>query len=181
MSDNQAQYCLASSGADSQDEVLIGGIYRLPGGVTSMASSRGVSCSTVRTTVLYLDAAADILYAGPTQCGCSNRYTCLWCCCCTACFSGIQASRPSANAPRTTSSPATSSTATAACPGKSHIGSSHSQLASTFPFRFAPLVMIIVLAGCAFARLGYGTYTWAKSYDKWQNSKAGHAALGEHH
>ena len=79
------------------------------------------------------------------------------------------------------SSQATSSTATAACPGKSHIGSSHSQLASTFPFRFAIPVMIIVLAGCAFARLGYGTYTWAKSYDKWQNSKAGHAALGEHH
>lgn len=28
---------------------------------------------------------------------------------------------------------------------------------------------------------GYGTYTWAKSYDKWQNSKAGHVALGGHH
>ncbi|KAF4613091.1 hypothetical protein D9613_011040 [Agrocybe pediades] len=29
---------------------------------------------------------------------------------------------------------------------------------------------------------GYGVYTWAKSYDEWQNSKAGHLALGgEHH
>ncbi|KAK7683784.1 hypothetical protein QCA50_013160 [Cerrena zonata] len=24
--------------------------------------------------------------------------------------------------------------------------------------------------------LGYGTYTWAKSYDAWQNSKAAHVA-----
>ena len=23
--------------------------------------------------------------------------------------------------------------------------------------------------------LGYGVYSWAKSYDEWQNSKAGHA------
>lgn len=23
---------------------------------------------------------------------------------------------------------------------------------------------------------GYGTYTWAKSYDEWQNSKAAHVA-----
>ncbi|PPQ77935.1 hypothetical protein CVT25_015410 [Psilocybe cyanescens] len=30
--------------------------------------------------------------------------------------------------------------------------------------------------------LGYGVYTWAKGYDEWQNSKAGHLALGgEHH
>lgn len=29
---------------------------------------------------------------------------------------------------------------------------------------------------------GYGVYTWAKSYDEWQNSKAGHLALGgDHH
>ncbi|PSR75792.1 hypothetical protein PHLCEN_2v8909 [Hermanssonia centrifuga] len=28
--------------------------------------------------------------------------------------------------------------------------------------------------------IGYGTYTWAKSYDEWQNSKAAHVA-GHHH
>ncbi|THU97614.1 hypothetical protein K435DRAFT_777901 [Dendrothele bispora CBS 962.96] len=28
---------------------------------------------------------------------------------------------------------------------------------------------------------GYGIYTWAKSRDAWQNSKAGHIASGEHH
>ncbi|KAG1888286.1 hypothetical protein F4604DRAFT_1716610 [Suillus subluteus] len=27
----------------------------------------------------------------------------------------------------------------------------------------------------------YGTYTWAKRRDAWQNSKAGHLALGGHH
>ena len=43
---------------------------------------------------------------------------------------------------------------------------------------------------CAFARrctlaecplAGYGTYAWAKKYDAWQNSKAGHIALGGSH
>ncbi|KAF8895890.1 cytochrome b-c1 complex subunit 8 [Gymnopilus junonius] len=32
--------------------------------------------------------------------------------------------------------------------------------------------------------VGYGVYTWAKRYDDWQNSKAGHiaqAAAGGHH
>jgi len=32
--------------------------------------------------------------------------------------------------------------------------------------------------------IGYGTYSWAKSYDAWQNSKEGHIALhgkGDHH
>ncbi|KAF8150340.1 cytochrome b-c1 complex subunit 8 [Pholiota molesta] len=30
--------------------------------------------------------------------------------------------------------------------------------------------------------VGYGVYTWAKSYDEFQNSKAGHLASGgEHH
>ncbi|KAG2366352.1 hypothetical protein BDR07DRAFT_1458615 [Suillus spraguei] len=29
--------------------------------------------------------------------------------------------------------------------------------------------------------IGYGTYTWAKSRYAWQNSKAGHIALGGHH
>ncbi|KAG1737472.1 cytochrome b-c1 complex subunit 8 [Suillus paluster] len=29
--------------------------------------------------------------------------------------------------------------------------------------------------------IGYGTYTWAKRRDAWQNSKAGHLALGGHH
>ncbi|KAH9474628.1 hypothetical protein JR316_0013092 [Psilocybe cubensis] len=29
--------------------------------------------------------------------------------------------------------------------------------------------------------LGYGVYTWAKRYDEWQNSKAGHLALGGDH
>ncbi|KAG2347089.1 hypothetical protein BDR05DRAFT_987715 [Suillus weaverae] len=29
--------------------------------------------------------------------------------------------------------------------------------------------------------IGYGTYTWAKRRDAWQNSKAGHIALGGHH
>ena len=24
--------------------------------------------------------------------------------------------------------------------------------------------------------IGYGTYTWAKGYDEWQNSKAAHLA-----
>jgi ubiquinol-cytochrome c reductase subunit 8 len=29
---------------------------------------------------------------------------------------------------------------------------------------------------------GYGIYSWANSYNEWQNSKAGHLALsGEHH
>ncbi|PPQ95381.1 hypothetical protein CVT26_008226 [Gymnopilus dilepis] len=29
--------------------------------------------------------------------------------------------------------------------------------------------------------LGYGVYTWAKRYDEWQNSKAGHLALAAQH
>ncbi|KAI4527045.1 cytochrome b-c1 complex subunit 8 [Schizophyllum commune] len=29
--------------------------------------------------------------------------------------------------------------------------------------------------------IGYGTYAWAKKYDAWQNSKAGHIALGGSH
>ena len=28
---------------------------------------------------------------------------------------------------------------------------------------------------------GYATYSWAKSYDEYQNSKAGHIASGGHH
>ncbi|KAF8892953.1 cytochrome b-c1 complex subunit 8 [Infundibulicybe gibba] len=28
---------------------------------------------------------------------------------------------------------------------------------------------------------GYGIYSWAKSYDAYQNSKAGHIAAGAHH
>ncbi|KAG1802071.1 cytochrome b-c1 complex subunit 8 [Suillus plorans] len=29
--------------------------------------------------------------------------------------------------------------------------------------------------------IGYGTYTWGNSRYAWQNSKAGHIALGDHH
>ncbi|KAJ3497038.1 hypothetical protein NLJ89_g10401 [Agrocybe chaxingu] len=29
--------------------------------------------------------------------------------------------------------------------------------------------------------IGYGVYTWAKNYDEYQNSKAGHLASGGHH
>ncbi|KXN82373.1 Cytochrome b-c1 complex subunit 8 [Leucoagaricus sp. SymC.cos] len=29
--------------------------------------------------------------------------------------------------------------------------------------------------------IAYGIYSWAKSYDKWQNSKEGHIASGTHH
>ncbi|CAA7266223.1 unnamed protein product [Cyclocybe aegerita] len=29
--------------------------------------------------------------------------------------------------------------------------------------------------------VGYGVYTWAKNYDEYQNSKAGHLASGGHH
>ncbi|KAM6501114.1 Cytochrome b-c1 complex subunit 8 [Amanita muscaria] len=29
--------------------------------------------------------------------------------------------------------------------------------------------------------IGYGVYTWAKSYDAWTKSKAGHLALEGHH
>ncbi|GJE86333.1 UcrQ domain-containing protein [Phanerochaete sordida] len=28
--------------------------------------------------------------------------------------------------------------------------------------------------------IGYGTYTWARSHDEWQNSKAAHVAGGHH-
>jgi len=34
--------------------------------------------------------------------------------------------------------------------------------------------------GIPFA-IGYATYSWAKSYDEYQNSKAGHIAAGVHH
>lgn len=43
-----------------------------------------------------------------------------------------------------------------------------------------------LVRSCAFPRHlhlivpAYGTYTWAKRYDAWQNSKAGHLALGAH-
>ncbi|KAF9045475.1 cytochrome b-c1 complex subunit 8 [Panaeolus papilionaceus] len=38
----------------------------------------------------------------------------------------------------------------------------------------------LLFFGLPFA-IGYGVYAWAKSYDNWQNSKAGHIAQGEHH
>jgi len=38
------------------------------------------------------------------------------------------------------------------------------------------------LRPCLNFEVGYGVYAWAKSYDEWQNSKAGHlAAAGGHH
>ena len=42
---------------------------------------------------------------------------------------------------------------------------------------------IFILRGTLADRLdaGYGTYAWAKKYDAWQNSKAGHIALGGSH
>ena len=33
-----------------------------------------------------------------------------------------------------------------------------------------------VFAYMSFLCIGYGTYTWAKKYDAWQNSKAAHVA-----
>ncbi|KZP32423.1 hypothetical protein FIBSPDRAFT_518278 [Athelia psychrophila] len=39
------------------------------------------------------------------------------------------------------------------------------RLASQLPYWIVPVA------------IGYGTYTWAKSRDEWQNSKAGHLTL----
>lgn len=33
---------------------------------------------------------------------------------------------------------------------------------------------------CKHLPAGYGIYSWAKSYDDWQNSKAGHIAAAHH-
>ncbi|TEB32658.1 hypothetical protein FA13DRAFT_219209 [Coprinellus micaceus] len=38
----------------------------------------------------------------------------------------------------------------------------------------------LLFFGIPFA-VGYATYSWAKSYDHWVNSKEGHLASGEHH
>jgi len=38
----------------------------------------------------------------------------------------------------------------------------------------------LLFFGIPFA-IGYATYSWAKSYDEYQNSKAGHIASGGHH
>ncbi|KAJ3528294.1 hypothetical protein NMY22_g9468 [Coprinellus aureogranulatus] len=38
----------------------------------------------------------------------------------------------------------------------------------------------LLFFGIPFA-VGYATYSWAKSYDHWLNSKEGHIAQAEHH
>lgn len=50
---------------------------------------------------------------------------------------------------------------------KHHTGSSRSQLVRSC---VSPHHLHLIIPA-------YGTYTWAKRYDAWQNSKAGHIAL----
>ena len=53
----------------------------------------------------------------------------------------------------------------------------HARSAPTTPSEVVfGFVAFIRLAGILMRVTGYGIYSWARSYDKWQNSKAAHVA-----
>ena len=61
------------------------------------------------------------------------------------------------------------STVSAVCPPRFHTGLFHLLSVRCVHSIYPALFLRVYI-------LGYGTYTWAKSYDAWQNSKAAHVA-----